>query len=199
MEAIPRVQPPQGLAKVPRVRLHLFEHDADHLNQACLRGVLVDWVSAGDVNVIERAHDLEQASLVDLSGACCHYRQQCADHLQLDLLVPLCRALADLVDDGVDQPSRQRPVALRLLFLGVEAVVRVVAIDESVGNKALDMVQDLFCQTRHLRVQGQLKDAEVLVGAQRLVIRISLHLSEASVAKVSQLFAFSRDRLLDLL
>ena len=184
LEAIPRVQPPQGLTKVAGVRLHLLEHDADHLDEAGLCCVLVHGIRAGDVYVIKRAHDLEEASLVDFSGAGSHYGQQCANHLQLDLLVPLCRAFADLVDDGVDQSPRERPVALRLLFLGVQAIVGVVAIHETVGNKPLYVVQDLLSQTRHLRVQGQLKDAEVLVRAQSLVVGIGLHLSQARIAEV---------------
>ena len=85
-----------------------------------------------------------------------YYRQERAHYLELDLLVPLFRALADLVDYGVDELPRESPVAPGAVLLCVEAIVGVVPIHEAVGHQFLDVVQNLLCELGDLGIQAQL-------------------------------------------
>lgn len=164
--------------------LHLLEDDADHLDQAGLRCVLVDRVGAGDVDVVERAHDFEEAPLMDRRGIGGHDSEERADYLELHVLVPILRRLADLVNDGVDEPPRKSPIALWLLVLRVEAIIWMVAVQQAVRHQLLNMVEDLLCKAWYLGVQRQLHNAEVLVRAEDLVVGVCLDLLDRLTAQL---------------
>ena len=135
LKSISSAEPLEGLTEVALVVLHLLEHDADQLDQAGFGSVLIDLVRACDVDVVERAHHLQQASLVDLSRVGRYNGQQSSHNLELDLLVSLGRAFAHFVYDGIDQLTRKHPVALRTIVIWVYRVIWMIAIHEAMRDQ----------------------------------------------------------------
>ena len=121
---------------------------------------------------------------MDRRGIGGHDSEERTDHLELHILVPILRRLADLVNDGVDEPPRKSPVALWLLVLRVEAIIWMVAVQQAVRHELLNMVEDLLCKARYLGVQCQLHNAEVLVRAEDLVVGVSLDLLNRLTAQL---------------
>ena len=189
---------PEGLSELSRMLLHLFEDDAYHLNQASLGRVLVHWIRASNMDVVQRAHYLQEAALVDLRRRGRYYSEKSSHHLKLDLLIALGGALADLVDNRIYQLSRKRTVALRSLLVSVETVIRMVSVHEPVSHQLLYMIKNVLGKPRYLGIKCQFHDAKVLVGAQHLVVRVSFYLLDGVTTQVSKLLALSGNRLPDL-
>jgi hypothetical protein len=84
------------------VLLHFFKDDAHHLDQRGLGRVLVHWIRTGNMDVVERAHHLQERAFVDLSSLSCHKGKKRSNDLQLDLLIAFGCTLTHLVYDGID-------------------------------------------------------------------------------------------------
>ena len=85
--------------------LHLLEDDTDHLNETGFCCILVYLVGTRDVDIIERTHYLQQATLVDFCSAGGYYCQESPDNLELDLLVSLSGALIHFIYYCINKPS----------------------------------------------------------------------------------------------
>jgi hypothetical protein len=71
--------------------------------------------------------------------------------LELNLVIAFVGALANGLDDSVDQEARQPAILLRrLVFIGVLAVVFAVAVEELVCEEFLDAVEQELHQSRDL-------------------------------------------------
>jgi hypothetical protein len=74
-----------------------------------------------------------------------YYSKESSDDLELHLLVSFSGTFANLVNDGVDQPSRECTVALRLLFSGwIETIIRIVTIQKPMRHQLLHVVEYLL-------------------------------------------------------
>ena len=113
---------------------------------------------------------------MDRGGIGSHDRKERAYYLELHVLVPVLRRLADLVHNGVDEPPGKSSVALWLLIVRVEAIIWVVTVQQPMRHKLLNMVEDLLGKTRYLGIQRQLHEAEVFVRAENLIISVGLDL-----------------------
>lgn len=136
---------------------------------------------------------------MDRGGIGSHDRKERAYYLELHVLVPVLRRLADLVHNGVDEPPGKSSVALWLLIVRVEAIIWVVAVQQPMRHKLLNMVEDLLGKTRYLGIQRQLHEAEVFVRAENLIISVGLDLLDRIAAQVSELLALLWNCLTDLI
>lgn len=126
-----------------------------------------------DVDLVASSECLKEGFLMHLEVEGSHNCQKCLDDLQLHLVVSLCDAVANALNDSVDKLAREAPVhvGLRLLHaILVDAVVLAISIEELVGDQFLNDVEDVLHKFRYLSVKAQLKDIEVLVGIVRSIL-----------------------------
>ena len=112
---------------------------------------------------------------MDFCGTGSYYGQESSNDLQLHLLVALCSAFANLVDDGINQSSWKCAIALWFFFTWwIEAIIRIVSIQQTMCHQLLHVVEYLLREAGNLGIQSQLHDAKVFVCAESLIISVCL-------------------------
>ena len=113
---------------------------------------------------------------MNLCGTRGNNSQQSPHHLQLYLLIPLRGAFANFIDNGIDQFPRQCSIALWSLFFGIEAVIRMISVQQAMRDQLLHVVENLLRESWYLGIESQLHDTEILVRTQHFILAIRLHL-----------------------
>lgn len=91
--------------------------------------------------------------------------------MELHLVIVLVGAIADGLDNCVDEKSRKSAIlGVWHLIIRIEAVVFAIAVKELVGEQLLDAVEQILRQPGNLGLEPHLEHVEVLVCAQFFIV-----------------------------